>query len=188
MILDSQILAISCKVEPSFSFAVFPIRIGELGCKMSFVAPLRPCLSEVCTNRSGGFTNLIGQGKFLFCGPILTQLKDVHRQSIGTLIDPEILRRPDLLRIPHRSKSFSSQAFMPRPGSHLGDVRRHPTSDIGHPTSDIRHRASDVTMHCAGRGSSSCGDPWPFPARTGRRNNSSSSCNSSSRPCRFGRR
>ena len=86
MIRFRQILAVGGEIEPGFSFAVFTICVRQLTYKMRFISPLRPCLSNICTNRPRGTPNLIRKRILLFRGKSLTRLENLHRKRVRLLI------------------------------------------------------------------------------------------------------
>ena len=59
MIVFREVSIVMGKIEPDFGFFIFAICIGELAHKMCLIPAFCPGLSQICTNRARGASDLI---------------------------------------------------------------------------------------------------------------------------------
>src|SRR5882724_2849938 len=81
-----EIPTVSSEIERGICLAIFSVRICQLTNEVRFIAPLRPRLTQIETNRSRRPTDLCGQSKLFLWRKTLAQFEDLHSELIGELV------------------------------------------------------------------------------------------------------
>src|ERR1700722_5221353 len=92
MLFNGYVAAVPREIERSIRLAVFTVAVGQLGNKVSLIAPFCPCLSKTHADGSGRPSYLVGQSVFFFSRESLAELKDGHREIVSLAINIEFFR------------------------------------------------------------------------------------------------